>query len=37
MMKDMQKRTAPLLDDFYKRAPTAKPIVEKYLAEIGRN
>jgi TRAP-type C4-dicarboxylate transport system substrate-binding protein len=37
MMNDMQKRTAPLLEDFYKRAPAAKPIVEKYLAEVGRS
>jgi TRAP-type C4-dicarboxylate transport system substrate-binding protein len=37
MMKEMQKRTTPLLEDFYKRAPEGKPIVEKYLAEIGRS
>jgi len=37
MMKEMQKRTAPLLEDFFKRAPEGKPIVEKFLAEIGRS
>ena len=37
MMKDMQKRSAPLLEAFMKRAPAAKPIVKKYLAEVGRS
>ncbi len=37
MMKAMQKRTEPLLQDFLKRAPDAKPIVAKYLAEVGRS
>lgn len=36
MMKQMQKRSAPLLEDFLKRAPAARPIVKKYLAEVGR-
>jgi TRAP-type C4-dicarboxylate transport system substrate-binding protein len=37
MMKAMQKRSDPLLQDFLKRAPDAKPIVQKYLAEVGRS
>jgi len=37
MMKAMQKRSDPLLQDFFKRAPDAKPIVEKYLTEVGRS
>ena len=37
MMKEMQKRSAPLLEDFLKRAPAARPIVKKYLAEVGRS
>jgi TRAP-type C4-dicarboxylate transport system substrate-binding protein len=37
MMKEMQKRTKPLLDEFLERAPDAKPIVEKYLDELGRS
>lgn len=37
MMNAMQKRSNPLLHDFFKRAPDAKPIVEKYLTEVGRS
>lgn len=37
MMTAMQKRSAPLLEDFLKRAPAARPIVKKFLAELGRS
>ncbi|HWL81150.1 MAG TPA: TRAP transporter substrate-binding protein [Roseomonas sp.] len=36
LLAEMRKRTAFMKDDFIKRVPSAKPIIEAYLAELGR-
>ncbi|MFC3127615.1 TRAP transporter substrate-binding protein [Pseudoroseomonas globiformis] len=36
IMAEMRRRTASIKDDFIKRAPAARPIVEAYLRELGR-
>ncbi|WP_114011652.1 TRAP transporter substrate-binding protein [Cohaesibacter intestini] len=36
MFADIQKSTKVLLDDYLKRVPAAKQIVDQYLAELGR-
>ncbi|KAA2212109.1 TRAP transporter substrate-binding protein [Teichococcus oryzae] len=36
LMAEMRKRTASMKDDFIKRVPAARPIVQAYLAELGR-
>ncbi len=36
MMAEMRKRTASMKDDFIKRVPDAKPIIDAYLKDLGR-
>jgi TRAP-type C4-dicarboxylate transport system substrate-binding protein len=36
ILAEMRKRTASMKDDFIKRVPASKPIIEAYLAELGR-
>jgi TRAP-type C4-dicarboxylate transport system substrate-binding protein len=36
MMADMRRRSAPILDDFMRRAPAARPAIQAYLAEVRR-
>ena len=36
MFAAIQAKTKPMLDDYLGRVPQAKPIVDKYLAELGR-
>ncbi|HWX50680.1 MAG TPA: TRAP transporter substrate-binding protein [Roseomonas sp.] len=36
MLAEMRKRTAFMKEDFIKRVPSSKPIIEAYLAELGR-
>ena len=36
LLAEMRRRTAPIKDDFIKRAPAAKPIIEAYLSKLGR-
>ena len=36
MFAAIQQKTKPMLDDYLGRVPQAKPIVDKYLADLGR-
>jgi TRAP-type C4-dicarboxylate transport system substrate-binding protein len=36
MLADLRKRTAPLIDDFMKRVPSAQAPIKAYLAELKR-
>jgi len=37
LLAEMRKRTMSMRQDFIKRVPAAKPIIEAYLAELGRS
>ncbi|MCI0756035.1 TRAP transporter substrate-binding protein [Teichococcus vastitatis] len=36
MLAEMRRRTASIKDDFIKRVPASRPIIQAYLAELGR-
>ena len=36
ILAEMRRRTAAMKDDFIKRVPASKPIIEAYLTELGR-
>ena len=36
LLAEMRKRTAAMKDDFIKRVPASKPIIEAYLRDVGR-
>ncbi|MBO1073037.1 TRAP transporter substrate-binding protein [Roseomonas marmotae] len=36
MLAEMRRRTAPLKEDFMKRVPASRPVIQAYLAEVGR-
>lgn len=36
MLAEMRRRTAPIKAEFLKRVPASKPVIEAYLAELGR-
>ena len=36
MMADLRKKTAPMIDEFFKRVPAAEKPIKAYLAEMKR-
>lgn len=36
MLAEMRRRTTPIKEEFIKRVPAAKPVIEAYLAKLGR-
>lgn len=36
MLQEMRKRTMPIRNEFMRRVPASKPIIEAYLADLGR-